>query len=114
MSTISAVGCGGPSASTQRTSMYPSRRPPVSSQFSTPGSDGAMTIRHDPSGAFAVPAHITLLGPFLLVAELDAGVLKPIVSKVFGLDELGQAYAALATGRTRGKVVIDVRTLGAR
>ena len=45
---------------------------------------------------------------------VDAGVLKPMVSKVFGLDELGQAYAALATGRTRGKVVIDVRALGAR
>ncbi len=45
---------------------------------------------------------------------VDAGVLKPMVSKVFGLDELGQAYAALATGRTRGKVVIDVKARGAR
>ena len=41
-------------------------------------------------------------------ALVDAGVLEPVVSQVFALDQLAQAYAALATGRTRGKVVIDV------
>jgi len=36
------------------------------------------------------------------------GILKPVVSQVFPLDRLADAYAAAATGRTRGKLVIDV------
>ena len=39
---------------------------------------------------------------------VDQGVLKAVVDKVFPLDQLAAAYAAVATGRTRGKVVIDV------
>jgi len=43
-----------------------------------------------------------------IAALVDAGLLKPFVSHVFALDQLGAAYRALATGRTRGKVVIDI------
>ena len=43
------------------------------------------------------------------IAELmAAGIVRPVVSQVFPLDRLADAYAALATGRTRGKIVIDV------
>lgn len=43
------------------------------------------------------------------IAKLvEAGVLKAVVSQVFPLDRLDDAYAAVATGRTRGKVVVDV------
>jgi 2'-5' RNA ligase superfamily protein len=31
---------------------------------------------HDPSAAFAVPAHLTLLGPFLPVASLDVAIVE--------------------------------------
>lgn len=39
---------------------------------------------------------------------LDKGIIKPFVSQVFPLDRLDAAYAALATGRTRGKIVVEV------
>ena len=42
-----------------------------------------------------------------VAALMDAGVIKPFVSRVFPLDQLGRAYAEVATGRSRGKVVID-------
>ena len=45
-------------------------------------------------------------------ALIDAGLLRPFVSQVFALDQLAGAYQALATGRTRGKVVIDVTARG--
>ncbi len=41
-------------------------------------------------------------------ALVDSGVIKTFVSRVFPLDQLSQAYAEVATGRTRGKVVVDV------
>lgn len=44
-----------------------------------------------------------------IAALVNDRVLKPIVSQIFPLDRLADAYAALATGRTRGKVVIDVK-----
>lgn len=43
-----------------------------------------------------------------IAALVDAGVLKPFVTQVLALDQLRVAYEALATGRTRGKVVIDI------
>jgi len=39
---------------------------------------------------------------------ISAGTVKPFVSQVFPLHELANAYSALATGRTRGKIVIDM------
>lgn len=43
------------------------------------------------------------------VAHLvQARIVRPFVSQVFSLDQLAGAYAALATGRTRGKLVVDV------
>lgn len=43
------------------------------------------------------------------IADLvDSGALRPVVSQVFPLSQLAAAYASLATGRTRGKLVIDV------
>lgn len=41
-------------------------------------------------------------------ALAQAGAIIPFVSQVFALDRLADAYAALATGRTRGKLVVDV------
>lgn len=43
-----------------------------------------------------------------VAALVAAGIVRPVVSQVFPLDSLADAYAALATGRTRGKIVIDV------
>jgi len=43
-----------------------------------------------------------------IAALAQAGVVKPFVSQVFPLDRLADAYTALGTGRTRGKLVIDV------
>lgn len=43
-------------------------------------------------------------------ALVDAGVIQASVSSVFRLDQLTEAYAEMASGRTRGKVVIDVTT----
>lgn len=39
---------------------------------------------------------------------VQSGVVKPVVSQVFPLNRLGDAYAALATGHTRGKIVVEV------
>ncbi len=43
---------------------------------------------------------------------VDSGVLKPIVGQIFPLDALDAAYAALASGHTKGKIVIDVTRHG--
>jgi 2'-5' RNA ligase len=53
---------------------------------------GDLRARHDPSGAFAVPAHITLLGPFLLVAELSAGVLERLRALLAGEAPVAVAF----------------------
>ncbi|WKW34885.1 zinc-binding dehydrogenase [Pseudomonas viridiflava] len=46
------------------------------------------------------------------IAKLvDAGIIKPHVSRVFGLNQLKQAYEAMGTGRTRGKLVLDTSKL---
>jgi NADPH:quinone reductase-like Zn-dependent oxidoreductase len=46
------------------------------------------------------------------IAKLvDAGIIKPHVSRVFGLNQLKQAYEAVGTGRTRGKLVLDTSKL---
>jgi len=40
---------------------------------------------------------------------VDAGKIKPIVTHVFGLSQLAEAYDMMAAGRTRGKVVVAVK-----
>jgi NADPH:quinone reductase-like Zn-dependent oxidoreductase len=43
------------------------------------------------------------------IAEIiDSGAIKATVSQVYGLADLTLAYEALATGRTRGKLVIEI------
>jgi NADPH:quinone reductase-like Zn-dependent oxidoreductase len=44
-----------------------------------------------------------------IAALVDAGSIKPLVSQVFGLDELAKAYDTMASQRTRGTVVIAIK-----
>jgi len=85
--------------------------------------DGA-TIVSLPSPEF--PADVTMEAEkrnlsvsFMLVASngadmntlkglLESGIVKPHVSKIFPFIDLGQAHAALETGRTVGKVVVTI------
>ena len=39
---------------------------------------------------------------------LDAGVIRPVIDKVFSFDSTNEALAYVASGRTRGKVVVKV------
>jgi NADPH:quinone reductase-like Zn-dependent oxidoreductase len=43
-----------------------------------------------------------------LAELLEAGTIKPYISKVFSLDQIGEAHKHIETGRTRGKIVIDM------
>jgi len=43
-----------------------------------------------------------------LAAIFDAGAIKATVTQVYGLADLPAAYDALATGRTRGKLVLKI------
>ena len=43
-----------------------------------------------------------------LANMVENGSLKPVVDKIYTLDDFEQAYAHLATGRTKGKVAITV------
>jgi NADPH:quinone reductase-like Zn-dependent oxidoreductase len=43
-----------------------------------------------------------------LAELLEAGTIKPYISKVFSLDQIGEAHKHIETGRTRGKIVINV------
>ena len=44
-----------------------------------------------------------------IAALVDDGVLRPVVDRVYPFAETDQAYAHLATGRAKGKVVVSVR-----
>jgi NADPH:quinone reductase-like Zn-dependent oxidoreductase len=44
-----------------------------------------------------------------LGALIDAGVLRPVVDRVFPFEQSAEALAYLETGRAKGKVVIKVR-----
>jgi alcohol dehydrogenase len=44
-----------------------------------------------------------------IAALVEQGRIKPIVEKTFPLAEAAQAFAAVESGRTRGKVVVQVR-----
>lgn len=43
-----------------------------------------------------------------IAALVDAGVLKPVLGRIYPLDQLAAAYSALAEGHTRGKIVLDI------
>jgi NADPH:quinone reductase-like Zn-dependent oxidoreductase len=43
-----------------------------------------------------------------LAELLEAGTIKPYISKVFSLDQIGEAHKHIETGRTRGKIVISL------
>jgi NADPH:quinone reductase-like Zn-dependent oxidoreductase len=45
------------------------------------------------------------------IAELvDRGAIRPIVERTFPLERIADAHRALETGRTRGKIVVDLTT----
>jgi NADPH:quinone reductase-like Zn-dependent oxidoreductase len=43
-----------------------------------------------------------------LAELLEAGTIKPYISKTYSLDQIGEAHKQIETGRTRGKIVIDL------
>lgn len=43
-----------------------------------------------------------------LAALVDEGVIRPVIDRVFALDEVADAHRYLETGRARGKVVLQV------
>lgn len=44
-----------------------------------------------------------------IAALVDAGIVRPVVDRVFGLDAAGEAMAYVDRGRAKGKVVVKVR-----
>lgn len=44
-----------------------------------------------------------------IAALVDAGIVRPVVDRVFGLDAAGEAMAYVDQGRAKGKVVVKVR-----
>jgi alcohol dehydrogenase len=42
-------------------------------------------------------------------ALIEAGVIRPVIDRVFPFDSTNEALAYVDTGRARGKVVITVR-----
>jgi NADPH:quinone reductase-like Zn-dependent oxidoreductase len=54
---------------------------------------------------------MTASGPQLeeIAGLIDAGRIRPVVDRVFPFAETAQALDYVATGRTKGKVVIKVR-----
>jgi NADPH:quinone reductase-like Zn-dependent oxidoreductase len=40
---------------------------------------------------------------------LDAGIIRPVVDRVFPFESIGEAMAYVDTGRAKGKVVVEVR-----
>jgi alcohol dehydrogenase len=45
-----------------------------------------------------------------IAALLEQGAIRPIVGQVFPLDRIADAHRAIETGRTRGKIVIQVKS----
>ncbi|MGO1245000.1 MAG: NADP-dependent oxidoreductase [Sphingobacterium sp.] len=43
-----------------------------------------------------------------IASLLEAGILKPHVSSIFGFDEIAKAHLQIETGRTVGKVVVEL------
>lgn len=44
-----------------------------------------------------------------IAALVDAGAIEPVVERTYALAEVAEAHRALETGRTRGKIVLDVQ-----
>jgi NADPH:quinone reductase-like Zn-dependent oxidoreductase len=40
---------------------------------------------------------------------IEAGVIKPVIDKVFPFEQTNEALAYVETGRSKGKVVVKVR-----
>lgn len=54
--------------------------------------------------------HVTQEHLNTISALVDQGKLKPIIDKVFALDQAAEALEYLKTGRPKGKVVIQIKT----
>ncbi|MEQ9319284.1 MAG: NADP-dependent oxidoreductase [Polyangiaceae bacterium] len=44
-----------------------------------------------------------------IAALIDGGVIEPVVERAYPLEDVAAAHRALETGRTRGKIVLEVR-----
>ena len=49
---------------------------------------------------------LTVIAPF--VEHLARGTLRPVIDRVFTLDEIVEAHRYIESGRQTGKIVIDV------
>jgi NADPH:quinone reductase-like Zn-dependent oxidoreductase len=49
-----------------------------------------------------------------ITALIDAGIIRPVVDRVFPFESTDEAMAYVEAGRAKGKVVVNVRTEGAR
>lgn len=45
----------------------------------------------------------------LIASLIDAGIIKPVIDKVFSFEQTNEAMAYVETGRTKGKVVIKLK-----
>lgn len=66
------------------------------------------------AAALGITAHTFVLdsnGPRLaeIAGLIDAGELRPVVTRVFDLDDVAQAHRLIDSGHTHGKVVLRVR-----
>ena len=52
------------------------------------------------------PVDGALLGE--IGALVEAGAIRPVIDRVFALDEIAEAHRYIETGRARGKVVIAI------
>jgi NADPH:quinone reductase-like Zn-dependent oxidoreductase len=49
-----------------------------------------------------------------ITALIDAGIIRPVVDRVFPFESTDEAMAYVEAGRAKGKVVVNVRPQGAR
>jgi len=61
----------------------------------------------DPSAARGVPAHVTLLAPFLPAAAVDAGVLGELEWFFAGVDAFRMTFSAVGCFEAEGVVYLD-------
>jgi hypothetical protein len=61
----------------------------------------------DPSAARGVPAHVTLLSPFLPADEIDAGVLAELEWFFAGVDAFGMRFAELGCFESDGVLYLE-------
>jgi NADPH:quinone reductase-like Zn-dependent oxidoreductase len=68
----------------------------------------------DKAADLGISVHTFVLdsnGPRLaeIAALIDAGELRPVVTRVLDLDDVAEAHRLIDSGRTRGKIVLRVR-----